>query len=131
MCIRDRERGVKQIAMAGGVASNSALRETMRKACEKEGFYLSIPSPILCTDNAAMIGCAAYYEYMAGVRDGFCLLYTSGYAGTDAEAKNIVSYVLENKDKLVKKSQWIFGGDGWAYDCLLYTSSWESYFGIS
>ena len=61
-----------------------------------------------------------------------------GYAGTDAEAKNIVSYVLENKDQLVKKSQWIFGGDGWAYDigyggldhvlasgCLLYTStSW-------
>ena len=39
-----------------------------------------------------------------------------GYAGTDAEAKNIVSYVLENKDQLVKKSQWIFGGDGWAYD---------------
>ena len=38
------------------------------------------------------------------------------YAGTDAEAKNIVSYVLENKDQLVKKSQWIFGGDGWAYD---------------
>ena len=68
-----KERGVKQIAMAGGVASNSALRETMRKACEKEGFYLSIPSPILCTDNAAMIGCAAYYEYMAGVRDGFDL----------------------------------------------------------
>ena len=68
-----KERDVKQIAMAGGVASNSALRETMRKACEKEGFYLSIPSPILCTDNAAMIGCAAYYEYMAGVRDGFDL----------------------------------------------------------
>ena len=40
----------------------------------------------------------------------------TSYAGTDAEAKNIVSYVLENKDQLVKKSQWIFGGDGWAYD---------------
>ncbi|MBR3992780.1 MAG: pyruvate:ferredoxin (flavodoxin) oxidoreductase, partial [Anaerotignum sp.] len=39
-----------------------------------------------------------------------------GYAGTDAEAKNIVSYVLQNQDQLVKKSQWIFGGDGWAYD---------------
>ena len=49
-----KERGVKQIAMAGGVASNSALRETMRKACEKEGFYLSIPSPILCTDNGTV-----------------------------------------------------------------------------
>ncbi len=40
----------------------------------------------------------------------------TSYAGTDAEAKNIVSYVLENKDQLAKKSQWIFGGDGWAYD---------------
>lgn len=40
----------------------------------------------------------------------------TNYAGTDAEAKNIVSYVLENKDQLAKKSQWIFGGDGWAYD---------------
>ena len=40
----------------------------------------------------------------------------TNYSGSDAEAKNIVSYVLENKDQLVKKSQWIFGGDGWAYD---------------
>ena len=38
------------------------------------------------------------------------------YAGSDAEAKNIVAYVLENQDQLVKKSQWVFGGDGWAYD---------------
>lgn len=68
-----KDHGVTKIALAGGVASNSALRESMRRACEKEGFYLSIPSPILCTDNAAMIGCAAYYEYMAGVRDGLDL----------------------------------------------------------
>lgn len=40
----------------------------------------------------------------------------TNYSGSDAEAKNIVSYVLENKDQLAKKSQWIFGGDGWAYD---------------
>ncbi|NLK37155.1 MAG: pyruvate:ferredoxin (flavodoxin) oxidoreductase [Epulopiscium sp.] len=38
------------------------------------------------------------------------------YSGSNAEAKNIISYVLENKDQLAKKSQWIFGGDGWAYD---------------
>lgn len=68
-----KERGVSKIALAGGVASNSALREHMRKACEKNGFYLSIPAPILCTDNAAMIGCAAYYEFIAGVRDGLDL----------------------------------------------------------
>lgn len=68
-----KERGLSKIALAGGVASNSALREHMRKACEENGFYLSIPAPILCTDNAAMIGCAAYYEFIAGVRDGLDL----------------------------------------------------------
>lgn len=67
------ERGMKQVALAGGVASNSALRAGMRAACEREGLSLHIPSPVLCTDNAAMIGCAAYYEYLAGVRDGWDL----------------------------------------------------------
>ena len=59
--------------MAGGVASNSALRAGMDAACQKEGFSLYYPSPILCTDNAAMIGSAAYYEYIKGVRDGWDL----------------------------------------------------------
>lgn len=68
-----KANGVKQIALAGGVASNTTLRSKMQEACEKEGFVLSIPSPILCTDNAAMIGCAAYYEYLAGVRDALDL----------------------------------------------------------
>ncbi|MBQ2411836.1 MAG: tRNA (adenosine(37)-N6)-threonylcarbamoyltransferase complex transferase subunit TsaD, partial [Anaerotignum sp.] len=68
-----KANGVKKIALAGGVASNSTLRAKMQEACDKEGFRLSIPSPILCTDNAAMIGCAAYYEYLAGVRDGLDL----------------------------------------------------------
>ena len=65
-----KANGVEKIALAGGVASNSTLRAKMEEACEKNGFTLSIPSPVLCTDNAAMIGCAAYYEYMAGMRDG-------------------------------------------------------------
>ncbi len=68
-----KERGMEQVALAGGVASNSALRVGMRAACEREGLSLHIPSPVLCTDNAAMIGCAAYYEYLAGVRDGWDL----------------------------------------------------------
>ena len=59
--------------MAGGVASNSALRQMMKQECEKRGYSLSIPDPVLCTDNAAMIGCAAYYEYQKGIRDGLDL----------------------------------------------------------
>ena len=68
-----KDFGYTQIAMAGGVASNSALRAGMKAACEKAGYTLCYPSPILCTDNAAMIGCAAYYEYIAGTRHGFDL----------------------------------------------------------
>ena len=55
--------------MAGGVSANTALREAMKDACDRNGFSLNIPAPILCTDNAAMIGSAAYYEYISGRRD--------------------------------------------------------------
>lgn len=68
-----KEYGYKQIAMSGGVACNSALRLAMKEACDKEGFELFYPSPVLCTDNAAMIGVAGYYEYMRGVRHGLDL----------------------------------------------------------
>ncbi|MBQ9593903.1 MAG: tRNA (adenosine(37)-N6)-threonylcarbamoyltransferase complex transferase subunit TsaD [Lachnospiraceae bacterium] len=67
------ELGIRKVAMAGGVASNSALRAGMKAACEKAGYELFFPDPILCTDNAAMIGSAAYYEYIKGVRDGLDL----------------------------------------------------------
>lgn len=63
-----KELGMNRLAMAGGVASNSCLRAEMQKACEAEGIELYYPSPIFCTDNAAMIGVAAYYEYIKGVR---------------------------------------------------------------
>ena len=63
-----REHGVKKFAIAGGVASNGTLREAFRAACEKEGISFYHPSPIYCTDNAAMIGVAGYYEYLAGTR---------------------------------------------------------------
>ena len=68
-----KEFGYDKLAIAGGVASNSALREGMRKACEREGLKLYYPSPIYCTDNAAMIGAAAYYEYINGARAGWDL----------------------------------------------------------
>ena len=62
-----------KIAIAGGVASNGALREAMTRACEKRGYKFYRPSPIFCTDNAAMIGVAAYYEYQKGTRHGWDL----------------------------------------------------------
>lgn len=67
------EMGKDKIVMAGGVASNSRLRSMMEEACNKEGIKLYYPSPILCTDNAAMIGCAAYYKYKAGHVDDLTL----------------------------------------------------------
>lgn len=68
-----KEYQINKIALAGGVASNSALRAGMEAACKKAGKQLYYPSPILCTDNAAMIGAAAYYEYKKGVRHGLDL----------------------------------------------------------
>lgn len=68
-----QEYGYDKLAIAGGVASNTALREGMREACEKAGLELYYPSPIYCTDNAAMIGVAAYYEYQNGARAGWDL----------------------------------------------------------
>mgnify|MGYP000843809761 FL=1 len=64
---------VDKLAIAGGVASNSALRAAMKEACEKRWVEFYYPSPIFCTDNAAMIGVAAYYEYINGTRSGWDL----------------------------------------------------------
>lgn len=67
------EYGLKKIAIAGGVASNSSLRAAMKEACEKNQIEFYYPSPVYCTDNAAMIGVAAYYEYLNGTRHGWDL----------------------------------------------------------
>lgn len=67
------DMGKDKIVLAGGVAANSMLREMLEKECAKHGLKLYYPAPVLCTDNAAMIGCAAYYKYMAGERDDLTL----------------------------------------------------------
>ena len=68
-----KDYGIRKIAIAGGVASNSALRASMEEACRRRNYSFYRPSPVLCTDNAAMIGCAAYYEYIKGTRSGWDL----------------------------------------------------------
>jgi N6-L-threonylcarbamoyladenine synthase len=68
-----KESGLNKLAIAGGVASNSSLREGIAEACSKEGISFYHPSPIFCTDNAAMIGVAGYYNYIKGVRSGWDL----------------------------------------------------------
>lgn len=68
-----REFDMETIALAGGVASNSRLRAKMAEAAESAGRKLIYPSPIFCTDNAAMIGVAGYYDYLKGYRHDMTL----------------------------------------------------------
>ena len=68
-----REYHMDSFAIAGGVASNGVIRAAMEQMCREEGVEFYHPSPILCTDNAAMIGAAAYYDFIAGKRAGLDL----------------------------------------------------------
>ena len=67
------ETGIQTFALAGGVASNGTLRKAVKEALDRRGVAFYCPSPILCTDNAAMIGVAGYYEFIKGVRSGWDL----------------------------------------------------------
>ena len=68
-----RQYHMNKFAIAGGVASNGVIRAAMEQMCREEGVTFYHPSPILCTDNAAMIGAAAYYDFVAGKRSGLDL----------------------------------------------------------
>ena len=68
-----KEFGEKKLVLAGGVAANGALREGLAKALKKVHAELIVPSPVFCTDNAAMIGAAAYYHYVKGERSDLSL----------------------------------------------------------
>lgn len=59
-----------KLVLAGGVAANSRLREKLGELCKQEGICLYRPAPLLCTDNGAMVACAAYYKYMKSGEDG-------------------------------------------------------------
>ena len=75
-----KERGKKNLALAGGVAANTYLRSQLAAECEKNGFTLFVPPPVLCTDNAAMIAARGYYSFIAGM----------GEAGLDLNAKSVL-----------------------------------------
>ena len=68
-----KDHHMDRLAIAGGVASNRGLRAAMEEACRREDIKFYYPSPVYCTDNAAMIGVAAYYEYQKGTRHGWDL----------------------------------------------------------
>lgn len=59
--------GYKKIALAGGVSANTGVRAALAQACEKNGFEFYMPEKSLCGDNAAMIACQGYYNYLAGI----------------------------------------------------------------
>ena len=68
-----KELGINKIALAGGVSANTYIRAKFLELEKTHNMKIYYPEPILCTDNAAMIGAAAYYEYMAGTRHGWDL----------------------------------------------------------
>jgi N6-L-threonylcarbamoyladenine synthase len=61
-----RQTGHRRVVIGGGVAANPRLRDVLTERCAAQGLELFMPSPVFCTDNAAMIGLAGYYQFLGG-----------------------------------------------------------------
>ncbi len=70
--------GVKRLVVAGGVSANSGIRESLTKACEENNIDITVPALKYCTDNATMIGAAAYFAYKNGAKGDLKLSADSG-----------------------------------------------------
>ena len=75
-----RRKGYGRLAVAGGVAANRRIRADLEAACRQSGDRLFLPELKYCGDNAAMIGCQGYYEFLAGRTAGLDL---NAYATRD------------------------------------------------
>ena len=82
-----KRKKTKTVVIAGGVASNSALREKMTTEAHKQGIDVLYPQPVLCTDNAVMIASAGYYEYISGLRADMRLNAVASLSLEDKPAK--------------------------------------------
>lgn len=80
-----QETGRSTLVLAGGVAANSGLEQRLREEAEKRGVRFCYPDRILCTDNAAMIGCRGFYQSLAG---GFSDLYLNAVPGLSLTDRN-------------------------------------------
>ena len=89
-----RMTGYQKLAIAGGVAANSRIRQDFENACRKEGIALYRPPLSLCGDNGAMIGAQGYYEYLAGARADLSL---NAYATRDIDDA-VVAYRAQVRD---------------------------------
>ena len=68
-----KEYNYTKFVLAGGVSANSSIREEFKKLCSENNVELLIPNIQYCTDNATMIGCAAYYAYKKGIVSDYSL----------------------------------------------------------